>query len=168
MNVLKFGVLLVALTACGTEKVNQCGEDSDCTDIAYPFCDVTGDTGPAGTCTVKPADCPVDRCGCTPGATTCESGVLTTCNADGSSTRDTSCTLGCADSKDRCLAFEPTNGLGAAMLAAADEPDVTIPEGATIDTDAFTISTASGTVAVKSVVVANGSASTKIVAFIAR
>jgi hypothetical protein len=139
MGVIKFGVVvLVGLAACGSEKVNQCDKDSDCTNIAYPFCDVNGEYSPSGgeshVCTVTPADCPVERCGCSPGATTCSGDALTVCDTDGTSTTMETCALGCGTT-DRCFTFQPMNGLGPALLAAANEPDIVVPDKARINTD---------------------------------
>ncbi len=131
-----------ALAGC-TKDANRCKQDADCGNVAYPFCDLAGEYPPsagiAGVCIVKPANCPVDRCGCEPHASTCSGAALETCDADGSATTTTDCSLGCAATGDRCDTFTPLNGLGAAMLAAVNEPDVTIPDMATIDTDSGTV-----------------------------
>jgi len=134
------------VTAC-TKQVNVCKSDSDCSDIAYPFCDVNGEYAPSGgekgVCTVVPSDCPVDRCGCAPGATTCDQDQLTVCNTDGKSTTTTSCALGCADAKDHCLQFTPSNGLDTPFAGAGSQPDVTLTNGI-INTDTGTINGADG------------------------
>ncbi|MEO8845293.1 MAG: hypothetical protein ABI591_01710 [Kofleriaceae bacterium] len=162
MGVIKFGVvvLVAGLAACGSQKVDQCDKDSDCTNIAYPFCDVNGEYSPSGgeahVCTVPPSDCPVDRCGCSPGATTCDGDQETTCNVDGKSTTTSTCSLGCADSKDHCLAFEPSNGLGPAMAAAGNEHDVVFPTSIRINTDTgMVFDTANAPVQVTSLVSGN-------------
>ena len=142
INSIKTWTLIVwaaALFAGCSDKVNQCNVDSDCKDIAYPFCDEAGTYPASGgethVCTIVPTDCPVDRCGCAPGATTCDGDQLSVCNTDGTSVTATSCALGCAPSNDRCYSFEPSNGLGAAMLAAEAELDVALPSPVTINSD---------------------------------
>lgn len=154
-------VVLAALVGGCTKHVNQCTSDSDCTDPAYPFCDVNGEFPASGgtknICTVTPTNCPVDRCGCTPGATTCGSDTLLTCNADGKSQTMTSCALGCATDGTRCLTFEPSNGLGPALAAAGGEPDVVLPKGVHIDTGTGTITNSGGiAIPVQSLVVTEG------------
>lgn len=158
MGVFKYGVLAVTLLACGTEKINQCEKDSDCEDIAYPFCDVDGQYSPSGgehnVCTVTPSDCPVERCGCSPGAMSCAGDQLGVCNQDGSSQSMTTCPLGCKATKDKCQTFVPMNGLGAALNAAGDEEDVTFPALVKINTSTGTIRDGANLdVAVKSLVV---------------
>jgi hypothetical protein len=69
------GFLAVAALAACSKRVNFCDSDKDCSDPAFPFCDVDGQYAPSGgmtnTCTIVPPDCPVERCGCQPGVTTC-------------------------------------------------------------------------------------------------
>ena len=129
----------VGLVGCGSKTISECSADSDCTNLAYPFCDVNGEFSISGgvknVCTIIPPDCSVERCGCSPGATTCAGDQETTCNAGGKSTTTDTCALGCASTKDRCLSFTPLNGLGPALNAAATEPDIAITAGSTIDTD---------------------------------
>ncbi|MEO8550792.1 MAG: hypothetical protein ABI678_12490 [Kofleriaceae bacterium] len=131
-------VLAFATAAC-TQKANQCSADSDCKDIAYPFCDVDGQFAAAGAehnvCTIVPPNCPVDRCGCDPGATRCEGAQHTTCAADGKSEAIQTCALGCASTGDRCATFKPSNGLDVSLNAAAGMPDVVLASDITVDTD---------------------------------
>jgi hypothetical protein len=133
-------VLFVVLGFGCTKKVNECASDSDCKDVAYPFCDVDGQYSPSGgnhnVCTIVPPDCPVDRCGCSPGAVTCTGSELDTCNTDGASTTLVACDLGCATSGDRCFSFKPSNGLDAAMNAATSEPPAVFSLDITVDTEA--------------------------------
>lgn len=146
----KWWAAALALTAACTKKnPGHCAGDSDCSD-ATPFCDVDGaydesDHTP-NTCTVVPADCPLERCGCTPGtAVSCDGDQLATCAADSKSTTATTCALGCSDAAKRCASFEPSNGLGNAMRASASDPAVVLPKGATIDTDLGLVRDAGGT-----------------------
>jgi hypothetical protein len=147
-----FVVVLMAASGC-TKRTNYCGSDADCTDPAYPFCDVDGQYAPsngdANTCTIIPPDCPVDRCGCSPGVAMCGSGALQTCNADGMSVAMETCALGCGSNGTSCATFTPSNSLAAALASSASESIVDIPDGATIDTDTGTIS---GTVVTSTVV----------------
>lgn len=154
-------LLLAALVGGCTKHVNQCTSDSDCTDPAYPFCDVNGEFPASGgaknVCTVTPTNCPVDRCGCTPGALTCSTDTLLTCNADGKSQTMTSCALGCATDGTRCLTFEPSNGLDAAFAAAAGEQDVVLPKGVHIDTAMGVITNTGGiAIPVQSLLITQG------------
>ena len=164
-------LVLVALVGGCTKHVNQCTSDSDCTDPAYPFCDLNGEFPASGgmkdVCTVTPANCPVDRCGCTPGAVTCSADQLLTCNPDGKSQTMTACALGCATEGTRCLTFEPSNGLGPALAAAAGEADVVLPKGIHVDTDTGAITDAAGlAISVDSLVVTQGSSAIR--AFLAK
>jgi hypothetical protein len=142
-------VLLLSLVAC-TKKVDVCHMDSDCSDPAFPFCDVNGEFAASGgdknVCTIVPPDCPVDRCGCTPGAVTCATDQLTTCNADGMSDTMTPCTLGCGSNAMVCATFTPSNGLATILLGAGSASALAIPAGSTIDTDTGVITGPDGSV----------------------
>jgi len=139
---------LVLTAACTKKNPGHCGSNSDCSG-ATPFCDVEGaydesDHTP-NTCTPIPADCPIDVCGCTPGtALSCDGDQLTSCAADGTSTTKSSCVLGCATGSARCATFTPSNGLAGALKRAADEGDVAIPKGSTIDTDTGAVRDSAG------------------------
>jgi len=132
------GLVAVSTAAC-TKTVNQCEVDSNCKNVAYPFCDVNGEYPSSGgvmnVCTIVPANCPVERCGCQPGAATCDQDRLVVCDPSGTATTATSCSLGCADTKDHCLTFTPSNGLETAFAGALSQPDVIIPDGTSINTD---------------------------------
>jgi len=121
-----------------TKSVNRCESNDDCSDVAYPFCDVLGvypaSGGEKGVCTVRPPDCPAETCGCTPGST-CSMGTLTTCAADGMSTTMTACDLGCGDTNDHCATFEPMFGVGVVLPQAEAVGGMSIPAGSTISTD---------------------------------
>jgi len=142
MGVIKVLGLVLVTTVVGaacTKTVNECNSDSDCKDVAYPFCDVNGEFAASGgaknVCTIVPPDCPIERCGCSPGATTCSSDQLSVCNSDGKSATLSACALGCATTNDRCKTFVPSNGLNAALVAAVGTSDVIIPDGSTLDTN---------------------------------
>jgi hypothetical protein len=151
-----FALVGLMVSACGSKEISQCTMDSDCMD-PFPFCDVNGEypasNGDKNVCTPIPTNCPVARCGCTPGATTCESGSLSVCNTDGESATTTSCDLGCSPDATRCATFAPSNGLADAVAMAALESDVELA-GVLVD-NAGTISTipAGALVSVRSIVV---------------
>jgi hypothetical protein len=168
------GTLAVAVLAamgCPTKEQNRCTSDSDCKDVAYPFCDVNGEFSASGgtknVCTIVPPDCPVERCGCSPGATSCAGDTLTTCDPGGTSQSMTACVLGCATDGTHCLSFAPTNGLGPALVAAASEPSVQLPSGSHIDTDTGQITDGGSLpIQVSSLVVTQGTTSIRV--FIAK
>lgn len=131
-------VCVFALSACGTKTIVQCTMDSECTENpSLSFCDVNGEYPASGgdhnVCTPVPSECPVERCGCTPGAERCAATTLAVCNADGTTETTTACTLGCATDGTRCADFAPSNGLTTALAMAASEPDADLPATATID-----------------------------------
>ena len=121
-----------------TKSVNRCESNDDCSDVAYPFCDALGvypaSGGEKGVCTIRPPDCPAEQCGCTPGST-CVGGVLTTCAADGMSTSDTMCSLGCGTPSDHCATFVPSFGVSSVLASADAVGGVSITAGSTISTD---------------------------------
>ena len=132
-------IWVVVGVACTKKNPDYCASDAECTDPAAPFCDINGEYAESGheanRCSVTPASCPIERCGCMPGAAiSCDVDQLTTCNADGHSTTTSTCAMGCA-TDPRCLTFEPSNGLGPSLDESASEADVTLPGGTTIDTD---------------------------------
>ncbi|HEY1546859.1 MAG TPA: hypothetical protein VGG28_03530 [Kofleriaceae bacterium] len=143
------GVLFSASLSC-TKHVDGCDSNTDCTNPAYPFCDVNGAYPPSdGTkniCTIVPPDCPVDQCGCQPGAASCGSDQIVTCNADGSSETTTSCALGCGSDGLTCASFTPSNGLGPILTQAGSAADFVVPTGATIDTTTCQISMSGATI----------------------
>jgi hypothetical protein len=148
MKTISVIALLVAV-AC-TKPENRCTTDSDCTNPAYPFCDADGQYAPSdgekGVCTIVPPDCPVDRCGCTAGATTCTMNVLSVCNSDGASQTMTNCDVGCESDGTACKTFVPSNGLAPSFSGASALPALVIPDGANIDTDTGVVSSSDGTV----------------------
>jgi hypothetical protein len=141
MGVIEKSFLALSLLVGGCSKtVSECNNDSDCTSAVYPFCDVSGEYAASGgehnVCTIVPPNCPVERCGCEPGAVSCSVDGLTTCNSDGKTATTTACALGCDTTNNRCFEFKPSNGLDTAMTAATGQPDVTLATSVTIDTDA--------------------------------
>lgn len=165
---IRWALLAVTISAAAcTKEQNACKADSDCTNPAYPFCDVNGEFSASGgaknVCTIVPDDCPVERCGCSPGATTCSDDMLSTCDPDGTSKSMTACVLGCAADGTRCLRFEPSNALGPALVASAEEPDIELPSGSHIDTDTgAVVDGASIPIQVRTLVVTQGSSSIRV------
>jgi hypothetical protein len=91
---------------------------------------------------------------CTPNASSCTNSQLTSCNAQGTASTTETCALGCANDGMRCLTFEPSNGLGAALADSVAQPDIALPAGTRIDTDSGVVQDGNGSaVAVKSVLV---------------
>ncbi|MEO6773597.1 MAG: hypothetical protein ABI467_11360 [Kofleriaceae bacterium] len=149
-------------TAACTKQVNVCHQDSDCGDVAYPFCDMNGEYaasgGDKGVCTIVPPDCSPERCGCIPNATTCQNDQLSVCQSDGKSASMTACDLGCSADGTHCLTFAPSNGLGDALGMADAASDAEIPDHYTISTDGRIISDDTGTAyPVKSILLAQSS-----------
>ncbi len=82
---------------------------------------------------------------CTPNTTTCTQQQLVVCDGNGAA-QVTPCLFGCHPSGTRCYDLAPSNvGIAACLDASAVEPDATIPDGSTINTDDGTIRTAGGT-----------------------
>jgi hypothetical protein len=153
---------LAALASLGcTKKADQCSSNADCTDPAFPFCDVDGAFAASGgtknICTITPPDCPVDVCGCTPNSVTCGSAELTTCNSDGMSVTTTPCLLGCG-SGNACATFTPSNNLAQALATASSAPLIEFPPGAAINTDTGDVQGAT----VNSTVVDDGAVSIRV------
>jgi hypothetical protein len=152
---------LIFATAC-SKRANECAADSDCV-VPYPFCDVNGEYAASGgimnVCTVVPDNCPAERCGCTPNATTCTDQTLSVCNSDGKSATETACDLGCSTDGTHCKFFAPSNGLGDALAMAAAEPDIDIPDGFWLYPATGAVENEQGTqhVSVKSIVVSQSS-----------
>jgi len=78
------------------------------------------------------------------------------------------CALGCSDGEPRCLTFEPVNGLGPALAASAQEPDVQLPPGTRIDTDTGVVQDVNGTAIPVKTMVVNQAGGPPIQAFLAR
>ena len=168
-----WGCVLVLVSACTKKNPAYCAGDAECLDSLRPFCDVAGEFEESGfednTCIERPADCAVERCGCTPNAATCEGTQISVCDANGRSVTTSPCALGCASSEPRCATFEPSNDLGNALEDAGLEMDVVLPAGVTFDTSAGVVTTSGGaTLSVRSVLVAQGGGMKPIRAFLGR
>ncbi|MCW5806443.1 MAG: hypothetical protein KIT31_29030 [Deltaproteobacteria bacterium] len=116
-----------------------------CTGDVALVCNATGDsydrTPCAGGCNAT------DGCRsfCVAGmAQSCTNDTLVTCNAEGTATVAETCALGCASDSPRCLTFDPSNGLRAALDTAAAEPPITLLSGTQIDTSAGTVNDVMG------------------------
>jgi hypothetical protein len=172
---MKTAIALLLLSAACTKPADRCTSNLDCTDPAYPFCDVTGQFPASGgdmnVCTIPPPATDgglsdASPGGCSPGAATCTNSELTVCNSDGMTTTTAACSVGCEASGTTCKTIVPSNGLGPALAASAAQPDVVLPSGATINTDTGVVSDSGGApIQLASLVVTNGTSSVR--AFIA-
>lgn len=170
---VRWGCILVLVSACTKKNPEYCASDGECADSLRPFCDVNGEFEESGfednTCTVRPADCAVDRCGCTPGSATCEGTQVSVCDAGGRSVITSPCALGCAITEPRCATFAPSNDLANALDDARAEMDVVLPVGITIDTSTGVVTTAGGaTLGIRSVLVAQAGGLKPIRAFLGK
>ncbi len=141
-------VLVIVCVACTKPNPNFCEGDGDCLEAARPFCDIEGEYAESGfihnVCSPRPANCAVERCGCTPGeGLTCQGDESSVCGQDGRSRELRPCVLGCA-SESRCLQFTPSNNLAEALESAYTASDVIIPPGSTIETSTGTVLTEQG------------------------
>lgn len=164
-----FVVGVLSCWACTEKNPLFCASDSECATTARPICDITGEfEGTANVCIATPADCSIERCGCTPGeGLSCDGDQLTTCAADGRSSVISTCALGCS-TEGRCLTFEPSNGLGAAFAMSNAEAEVVLPTGARIDTTDGTVQDAEGNIIPVTSIVIDQDGTTSINAFVAR
>lgn len=160
---------LAAIVAAGCTKPNPefCGSDTDCKESARPFCDVAGEYAESeftnNSCSARPERCPVERCGCTPGETSCDGEQLSVCNPEGTAFTASACALGCATDGTRCLSFEPSNDLGGPLADAAGEPEVVLPAGTTIDTTTGVVTTSGGaTLVIPSRLVSQGTSTIRV------
>ncbi len=127
----------VALTATPNANAIFTGYGGACAG-PQAGCDLVMNADRTVTATFEPFQC-------TPSTTTCEQQQLIVCDAVGHATI-TACPLGCHPSLTRCYDLTPSNvGITACLDASASEPDVAIPDGAIINTDDGTITTAAGT-----------------------
>lgn len=90
---------------------------------------------------------------CMPNTTTCDTStnIFTRCDSSGKVAETLACPLGCNTSQPRCNDVNPSNGLATALdaydaLSAGQQVDVTLSDGATIDTTNRVVKTPSGTV----------------------
>lgn len=127
---LAWGVLAIAI-GCGT-RANPAATCSDgqCSDPAFPFCDVDGSVGGTpGTCIA------VD---CMPGSVAeCRGSAALTCNATGDNFDPVACDFGC-DPAAGCLACQPgetvcANGAVVSCDGAGSETMTTCPLGCFAD-----------------------------------
>ena len=83
---------------------------------------------------------------CAPGAGSCSSDKLTTCDATGQWGTPDPCALGCYTDGTRCYDVDPSNGLGAALDDSPKGPALVLTDGASIDADSGTVVNGDGTV----------------------
>ena len=159
---------LVFAAACTQHNPGVCNSDADCPDPVISFCDTNGEYPESGytanRCSVKPASCPVSRCGCMPGESlACAADQATVCGPDGMSSTMEACALGCAAADPRCARFTPSNELGSLTDDSAAQPDVSLPAGAKIDTELGIVRDSLGaTIGVKSSFVSQNGGLSKI------
>ncbi len=102
-----------------------------------------------GTATVPVecgSECNADEqlCYCEPETRTCSGDQLIQCSTDGKVDDIVTCPLGCEEIGARCFDVEPSNDLAGYLDMTADAPEVTLTNGAVIDTDAGTITNGDG------------------------
>jgi len=102
-----------------------------------------------GTATVPVAcgsECNADEqlCYCEPETRTCSGEQLIQCSTDGKVDEIVTCPLGCEEIGARCFDVEPSNDLAGYLDMTADAPEVTLTNGAIINTDAGTITNGDG------------------------
>ncbi len=126
MSIPFSGVLFaVALGACG----NVSNDQPDATTPNDGALDATVDAPPA---------CPI-------GVTaSCSGADLVTCDGAGHITATATCNLGCNAAATRCYKLDPSNGLAGSFDEAGTASDLLLSGAATIDTDAGTVTDASG------------------------
>lgn len=76
--------------------------------------------------------------------TTCTNDVLEVCGSNGMVESTENCALGCYTDGTRCNEVDPSNGLASQLDQAAQQGDVTLPDGARINTDTGTVTSANG------------------------
>src|ERR1700733_15303432 len=125
----KTALVLLALAGC-TKPADRCMSDSDCTDPAYPFCDITGtypaSDGDKDVCTIAPpTDAGVDApAQCAAGSVlSCAGSMELESGANGMMVMVT-CPLGCSADGMRCTTFDPSYGVGSAFQDASTQSDV--------------------------------------------
>jgi hypothetical protein len=92
---------------------------------------------------------------CTAGdALRCDGDQLVTCNAAGTGAVAETCALGCNADMLRCNNVDPSNGLATYLDQAAQQGDVTLPDGTTISTDNGTVTGPDGAIAVANTIIA--------------
>jgi hypothetical protein len=92
---------------------------------------------------------------CTGGeALRCDGDQLVTCNTEGTGAVAETCALGCNADMLRCNNVDPSNGLATYLDQAAQQGDVTLPDGTTISTDNGTVTGPDGAIAVANTIIA--------------
>ncbi|MCE9572250.1 MAG: hypothetical protein K8W52_03760 [Deltaproteobacteria bacterium] len=107
-------------------------------------------------------------CRCTTGDSVCAADAVSTCNASGVFDAPVACPLRCADDT-RCTDISASNGLNAALDAAADRQAVTLGDGAVFDTSTgVVIDGNAASVVIPSVLVPQPNGAPPIRAFLAK
>ncbi|MGE0398925.1 MAG: hypothetical protein AB7T06_19605 [Kofleriaceae bacterium] len=92
--------------------------------------------------------------------TTCTNGTLEVCGSGGMVESTQQCGLGCFADGTRCNAIVASNGLSTSVDQAAQQGEVTLPDGSQINTDTGTVSSVAGTIAVATTTVAQSGGAT--------
>lgn len=139
-----------ALVACSRPVADYCDPETPCDDPAKPFCDVNGQYESSefigNTCIPYPWDAGASdetdaRTGsadattvCAPSTIHCENDTMIVCDANGLVESQAECELGCHPTDDRCNVLAPANGFAADFDVAVGAPNLTLSDGATINT----------------------------------
>ena len=150
---LRLALAFVVLSACSKVDPLYCDPSTPCTDPERPFCDDNGEypasDGIKHTCIPDPFGPDAAPQGeCEPETSTCANDIEARCDSNGHQLPDRSCSLGCDGTGTRCLEIEPSNDLGQFLIDAASGPDLELPDGTIIDTDAGTVVIDGNTVSV--------------------
>ena len=93
---------------------------------------------------------------CQPNETVCANGAVQTCDATGNVTSSETCALGCFESEPRCRNIDPSNDLGRLFDLSLNAPDLDVTN-VVFDSGTGEVRTSSGSLAIPSFTVANGS-----------
>jgi hypothetical protein len=140
---------LMLVGGCKYKVERFCDDDTPCTDPERPFCDRNGgfpaSEGIGNQCIPDPRDPDAGPgLACEPSTISCSDGIKTTCGDDGTVDIVETCVLGCASPVD-CALIEPSNGHGPLLADAQLGPEVTLTDGAVINTDTGLIRNGDGT-----------------------
>lgn len=166
MRWLVFWLGLSLLLGCAKKDLRYCDEDTECTLADYPYCDLDGElSGIKNNCIEEPAapdgglvdGAPGDgsMSTCEPSTIVCEDGQLVMCDSTGNVAVTEPCALDCHPTEDRCNAADPSNALASHLDAAASASDLSLNDGAIIDTSAESITNDGSLVAASTTLVAS-------------
>lgn len=121
-------VAVASLVACGNVTADSPDASVPATDSSVLDVAIDG-----------PLACPIGT------GATCSGADLVTCDGQGHITNTQACSLGCDATNKRCFKINPSNGLAGSLDDAATANDLVLTGLATIDTDAGTVTDATGT-----------------------